>query len=313
MNVRLAASSQSPRFTLVTDMRALGIALALLAGLTLQPSHASDETPATVDTAQQRSYHSALTDDGRYRVSTRFRNFDGEHLNLDFTLASAASDASLREFGVSVAELDALLDACRQRKDCDQAEFDRQTTRYYRERALRLDQRAGEMPRLSVDVARVVQRNRERVKPVAVALRRLAQEQGRDTAWTVEAAMALVQSGLLYRQPETWKGERKILGFYPPPLALTSGYGDCDTKSALLAAILQNLTPTPIVGVKIPQHYLLALAGTPRSGQAYVVHEGRAFVLVEAAGPAMRLPGHVAPKTLAALERPANLRIDPMI
>ena len=313
MSVRPVASSHHPRPSFIADPRVFGIAVALLAGLALVPSRASDETPPAADAALERSYHSTLTDDGRYRVNTRFRNFDGEHLNLDFTLASAASHASLQEFGVSVAELDALLDACRRHKDCDQAEFDRQTTRYYRERALRLDRRAGEMPRLSVDVARVVQRNRERVKPVAVALRRLAREQGRDTAWTVEAAMALVQNGLLYRQPETWKGERKILGFYPPPLALTSGYGDCDTKSALLAAILQNLTATPIVGVKIPQHYLLALAGTPRAEQAYIVHEGRAFVLVEAAGPAMRLPGHVAPKTMAALAKPASLRIDPMI
>ncbi|HSW14813.1 MAG TPA: hypothetical protein VLI06_18355, partial [Solimonas sp.] len=141
---------------------------------------------------------------------------------------------------------------------------------------------------------------------------RLAAEQGRDTGWMVQAAIALVQGGLVYRQPATWEGGRKILGFYPPPLALERGYGDCDTKAALLAAILQNLTDTPIVGIHVPKHYLLGIAGKPREGQASISWRGRQFILVEASGPAMRRPGEVAEATQLALARKQGVRIDPM-
>src|SRR3546814_6517494 len=77
--------------------------------------------------------------------------------------------------------------------------------------------------------------------------------------WTMDAAVALVQTGLVYRKPSLRENGRQILGFYPPPRALESGYGDCDTKAALLAAILQNLTDAPIIGVHVPKHYLLGI------------------------------------------------------
>ena len=77
------------------------------------------------------------------------------------------------------AELDALMDQCRSNEGCDQQAFNRQTTRYYQAHGMRLSYAAGEPPRLHVDVAKVVQRNRDRVRPLAIALRRLAAERGR--------------------------------------------------------------------------------------------------------------------------------------
>lgn len=258
------------------------------------------------------SYTSRMSRGGLRHVTANFRSLAGDPLSLSFPLSSEDSRESIEEFGVSAAELDALMQACRQRSDCNQQEFDRHTARYYQEHALRLTQRTGQAARLQVDVARVVHRNRARVQPVAAALRRLAAERGEGREWMVEAAIALVQDGLRYRQPGTWEGGRKILGFYPPPHALERGYGDCDTKSALLAAILQNLSDTPLVGVHVPQHYLLGIAGIPRKDQAYIVYRGKPFVLVEAAGPARRPPGEVAPTTLAALEKQDGVRVDPM-
>jgi len=257
-------------------------------------------------------YTRTLTPQGHYQVSARFSSFEGEPLQLAFQLSPAASHDSTREFGVATAELDALMDACRRQAGCNQALFDRTTTGYYEAHALRLTQRKGRAAHLQVDVAKVVHRNRERVKPVAAALRQMAAERGAGTDWMVEAAIALVQSGLAYRQPATWDKGRNILGFYPPPRALEQGYGDCDTKSALLAAILQNLTRTQLVGVHVPQHYLLGVAQTPRADQAFITYGGKPYVLIEAAGPAQRRPGSVADKTLAALNRGSGVRIDPM-
>ena len=253
-----------------------------------------------------------LMANGHYQVTTRFRSFEGDPLSLAFTLSQDSTRQSAREYGVSTAELDALVERCRAKKGCNQQEFDRFTTRYYQAHGMRLSYAAGETPKLHVDVAKAVQRNRDRVKPLAAALRGLAAEHGQDRQWLIDTAIALVQSGLVYRQPDTWDEGRKILGFYPPPRALQRGYGDCDTKAALLASILQNLTDARLIGVHVPKHYLLGIAGTPAAGQRYLEYRGQTFVLVEAAGPARRPPGDVAPATQTALARMEGVRIDPM-
>lgn len=256
-------------------------------------------------------YATAADGSGLRRVTARFTTFTGDALTIGFALDAEAAAASVREFGIATEELDALLRRCAATQGCDQSAYDRQVADYYRAHALRMRTGAGTVPRLFVDVPEVVRRNRARVAPVATALRQLAIERGHDGHWTVEAAIALIQTGLAYRQPSLWDEGRKILGFYPPLRALERGYGDCDTKAALLAAILQNLTDTPIIGVHVPQHYLIGIAQTPRAGQAYLVHEGRTYVLVETAGPGRRRPGDIAETTQAALDRQAGLRIDP--
>ena len=308
--------------TLRRELRILlGLGLVAAAALTAGTARASegllyeeDASIAVGEGAGGATYTRRLDSDGNYEVRASFRSFSGDPLSVAFRFSPQSSHESVREFGVSVEELDALMAACRARSGCDQEEFNRHTTRYYRDHSLTLSQeRADQAPKLRVDVPRVVERNRARVKPVAAALRRLAAQQGRDTEWMMEAAIALVQSGMVYRQPATWDGGRKILGFYPPLRALERGYGDCDTKSALLAAILQNLSSTPLVGVHVPQHYLLGMARTPRSDQAYIVHQGRPYVLVEAAGPAARRPGEVSKATHAALVLKKGIRVDPMI
>ncbi|WP_051277987.1 hypothetical protein [Solimonas flava] len=296
----------------------LGAVLAFGAGCAASaaPSPPADDDAARIGAGAARApgtdYRSTALADGRTRVSTRIRSFDGETLDLTFELPAAAGRDSLREFGIHDAELESLRAACLAAPRCEQAAFDRQTTRYYREHALRLRPVAGQVSRLSVDIAEVVRRNRARVRPVAQALRAAAAARGRDADWTMRAAIALVQTGLLYRRPALSEDGRQILGFYPPPRALEQGYGDCDTKAALLAAILQNLGDTPLVGVHVRRHYLLGLAATPRAGEAAITHGGRPWVLLEAAGPAQRAPGRIADSTQAALARGEGLRIDPL-
>lgn len=251
----------------------------------------------------------SLGGDGLYRMNASFRSFAGEPLRLSFTLARADSERAMREFGASVPEVASLVESCIHNPKCDPA---RETARYYREHGLRIRQERGQRATLSVDVPLAVQRNLERVAPLADALRRLTAERGENRIWAMEAAVALVQTSLAYRQPETWENGRKIVGFYPPPRALEQGYGDCDTKSALLAALLMHLTDAKVIGVHVPEHYLLGIAGKPGPGQAFLKHEGVTYVLIEAAGPALRPPGDVSPTTAAALRKRKGLRIDPI-
>lgn len=293
--------------------------LALLLACNLAWASATPEEDATLisagtepGTAKAARYLSLPGAEGESWISTSFRTFDNEPLTLDFSLPPGASQASLREFGSSDAELDGLMRSCMASGDCRQAVFDRQTTRYYREHALRLRNTPDRGTQLYVDVAQVVERNRDRVLPVVAALRRVADERGYDQQWLIAAAVALVQSGLAYRKPEGREDGRDIFGFYPPLRALERGYGDCDTKAALLAAILQNLTDAPLIGVHVPQHYLLGIAATPQADQAWLSYGGRTYVLVETAGPGKLPPGNIARHTQAALTRGEDVRIDPM-
>lgn len=245
------------------------------------------------------------------QITANFLSFDNDPLELRFTLPGHALRESQREYGLVKTDLNAVVERCNSTR-CSDAEFQRRVLAYYRERGMRLGVDEQNRQRVLVDVPTAVRRNRDRIAPLAQALRRMAAEQHRDPQWLLEAAVALVQSGLDYRQPATWDQGRKIVGFYPPPQALERGFGDCDTKSALLAAILQNLSDTPLIGVHVPQHYLLGIAGTPRAGQATIQHGGRTYVLIEAAGPARRPPGEVSEITEIALAKGVGIRIDPI-
>src|SRR3546814_19094418 len=85
------------------------------------------------------------------------------------------------------------------------------------------------------------------------------------------------------------------------------------TKAALLAAILQNLTDAPIIGVHVPKHYLLGIAATPQPGQATLRYPGTRYVLVEEAGPGKRPPADLATRTQPPLNEMNGVLIDPMI
>ncbi len=279
---------------------------------------ASKTGPAAVASGQEvwpggwQALNKTLAGNGEYQFNARFHDFDGNPVAINFDMPAAWSHEAASEFGVFQSELDAIVERCRATTGCDQAALDREMTRYLQARGVRVRHINAQHMRLSVDVPAVVARNRERVTPVAGALRDLAARHGHGHEWTLEAAMALVQGGMAYGHPAGVENGRRIIGFYPPPRALAEGYGDCDTKAALLAAILGNLTDAAIIGVKVPDHYLLGIAAEPAPGQAWITHEGRSYVLVEAAGPAVRRPGDVSDQTTYALNNQAILRIDPI-
>lgn len=298
----------------------LALLLTIAAALPAPLAVASDQlfgsagkylNPATSRDGSAR-YSKALDSEGLYRITADFRTLRGDPLSISFMIEQAAGRASMEEFGISEAELDALKKACLRTRDCDQDEFDQRLMRYYHEHKLRLRTVPGERSHLFVDIPEVVRRNRMSVRPVAAALQQLGAERGHDSDWTFEAAVALVQGGLEYRKPSSRESGRQTLGFYTPPRALEKGYGDCDTKSALLAAILLNLGDARIIGVRVRDHYLLGISRAPQDGEAFLNFQGEPFVLVEASGPAQRRPGDISERTRAALNSRDAIRIDPM-
>ena len=102
-------------------------------------------------------------------------------------------------------------------------------------------------------------------------------------------------------------------GLLPPARALLSGWGDCDTKTGLLAAILGNWNTARMVGIAVPGHYLMAIRRLPGKGDMFVRHEGLEYVLVEPAGPAWLEPGQVGVNTAAILSGGEGYQIEPFL
>lgn len=289
----------------------------------LTPAHASQELLPFVSTMESpslggprsagtSSYEAVPHGDDGYRVTSRFNGHDGQALRVEFDVDRATAMESMRGYGFAQDEVHAIEQQCIRSSDCTSETLDRVMRAYYRDHGLRVQQTSTRRMRLSVDIPRVVRRNRAAVQPMVLALRDLGREQGFDADRRLSTATALVQSGFAYRLPQEFENGRRTLGFYTPPRTLEKGYGDCDTKSALLAAVLAGLGEKNVIGVHVPGHYLLGVAREPRYGELSVEFNGRHYLLVEASGPAPRRPGDVSKTTRAALASGEPIRIDPI-
>ncbi|MGH8482702.1 MAG: hypothetical protein ACRES8_09590 [Nevskiaceae bacterium] len=270
--------------------------------LTVVAAVAAAAAPAT-------RYERSDAPGGGWRVTAQFLNFNEDALTLAFDLHPDAVRESLAEFGFAREEINALLAAC---AGCDQAEFDRRAAAFYRSRGIATAMQPNGRLKLTVNVPAVVERNKPRLRSLAQALGRIASERNYGPDQTLGAAVAFVQTALRYQLPPATENGRNIIGFYPPPRALELGLGDCDSKSALLAAMLAHFSGVRMVGVHIPKHYLVGVARVPRHGDAYVEYRGEPFVLMEAAGPAWRPPGMISDQTRDALRTMQGVRIDPL-
>jgi len=262
---------------------------------------------ATGAQAAERDYQSSPGANGDINVSASYVNFNHDPLSILFSLPLRDVREATEEFGYSRADTQDMARTC----GCTQEEYDRKVEDYYQSRAVAWRASAGSR-RLYVDIPRVVERNRPRLRSLAAAFDELATSRGYGPDETLGAMLTFVQSALLYRRPPDEEADRDILGFFPPPRALSEGFGDCDTKSALLASILTNFPGTRMIGVHVPAHYLVGIARVPRPGDAFIEYRGEPFVLIEPSGPARLPPGQIGPTTQAALATMNDIRIDPL-
>jgi len=136
-------------------------------------------------------------------------------------------------------------------------------------------------------------------------------QQGQGSSETIGAALSLVQTAFRYEVVPMVVNGRQTGGIYPPLEAVAKGSGDCDTKSALLAGILLNWNKIKLIGIGVPDHYLMGVLRNPAKGDAFVEYQGLRYVLMEPAGPAWLPPGMVGPLTTALLNSGAALAIEP--
>jgi hypothetical protein len=91
--------------------------------------------------------------------------------------------------------------------------------------------------------------------------------------------------------------------FAPPPTLLDINRGDCDSKAVALACVLRAVMPARLSAMAtMPGHAILAVDVPWREGDAWVRRNGRVYIALEAAGPAMAPVGRVSPQTARYLD-----------
>ncbi|HSQ35899.1 MAG TPA: hypothetical protein VLQ89_07910 [Candidatus Binatia bacterium] len=317
----------------------LGGALACLVFLNLGWEKRFPPRPATpVQTFEQPSGELVQLSDRAYqRIGSKgdilfceygFFNFNSDFLKINYQMPRQALAEYCAEYGYADDELRRL--ELERRRSCEGA------TAFVRSRSLsqrhlndlieNLDRQhklnlkvymAGRGFKIlkknvvQVDMPDLVQRNIPRLQKLAQAFERIARQGRYDSAATIGAAASFVQIALRYQVPPTVRNGRNTGGIMPPLEALLKGWGDCDTKTALLASILGNWELVRMVGIVLPHHYLMAVRRSPGRGDMYIRYQGVDYVLIDPAGPAWLPPGQVGAGSVDSLQSGVDYAIEP--
>jgi hypothetical protein len=330
--VYLAAASVARQWedALEAATRQAGIRLYAQAAPSAAPAHLGRPIPPGSRRLDNGAYQKISTGVDGYDVEYGFVNFNRDALAVSLHISRRDIGLSVQEFGVSESEMDRLSSEYKRTADAlyreavetntSQARYEAAAERleqefrerhdeYLRSRGMRI------LPDRSiyVDMAGVVQRNTARLTPLAQRVDRLARERGYGDEDVIGAVTAMLQTSIIYRQPPIAEGDRVIAGLWPPLESLSRGAGDCDTKSAIMAATLMNFDGIRAVGVGVPGHYLMGIYRIPRKRDFYVEYDGLPYVLVEPVGPAWAPMGMVAPNSIKLLQAGNGVFIDPFV
>ena len=288
-------------------LRSFAATVALISALAAVPPFVGGLPAQTAGGLQTGTWTREPATDG-WRVAIQFTNYNGDRLTAAFPVSRIEIDQATQEFGYTKADADAIFDACRGK--CNQAEYDRRLADFYRRRGVTAV-RSNQVMHLSVDMPELVLRNSPRVRAAAMEVERIARARNYDAGNTIGAVLSLAQTGIPYFSPPTEEDGKSILGVYVPPQVLGNGKGDCDSKTGLVASLLKNFSGARMIGINIPDHYLMGIARVPQRGEAFIQYAGEPYVLLEAAGPAWLPPGHLSDYSRAILGTMRDVRIDP--
>ncbi|GAB4314058.1 MAG: hypothetical protein Kow00127_05190 [Bacteroidales bacterium] len=140
-------------------------------------------------------------------------------------------------------------------------------------------------------------------KPVARALSSLADSLGITGREQLILLAARFVQNIPYGTVESYKKGIHTGGFAPPPLLLSNGYGDCDSKAVLFAGIIRYLLPGEEVWyLNLPNHTLCAIKGNPEKGDRWLRINGEIFLPLEVSGPGNANPGETGQRRIRQVE-----------
>jgi hypothetical protein len=257
-----------------------------------------------------------------------FQNFTGDKLQVAFSIGEKDFAAYNASFGYTQEGLDAVKNwrtAARQAalkaavaSGQSQAQFDAaiagvdqeykaKLKAYLTERGFAME--PGNV--VVVDMPGLVRKNAALIKPMALIFARIASDHHYGSGDIVGAALSFVQTAMFYKEPDSVIDGVHNGGLLPPLTSVAYGWGDCDTKTGVLASILANWPQTKMVGVSVPGHFLMGVLQIPEKGDTFLEYQGLQYVLLEPAGPAWLPPGRVGEETSALLAGRDGYKMEP--
>lgn len=281
---------------------------------------------SSVDTG--KIYRDITTNGGVSNAAYGFYNFNHDFLNITYRISASKLAEYFSSFGYSD---DDLVKLAQKRKELQQiaykyvvankmsqadldsagqvidSGFQDSVTKMLQDRGFKL--KDGRV--IAVNVPQIVKNFYPSMKPVAKSFAQIAQSMDYSAEDLVGGILSLAQTGVEYRLPPEKIGGKYTGGILLPPQTMAYGWGDCDTKTALVSAILLNWKDMPIVGVSLPGHYLMAVQASPRHGDVFITYQGKRYILMEPAGPGWFPPGVVGKNTMIKLQAQDGLKIEP--
>lgn len=138
---------------------------------------------------------------------------------------------------------------------------------------------------LSFDYSKIVEESRPLIKPLWLQFKSLTGQYNLSARERVELIMRFLQDVPYGIPPENYKG-RYIAGLFPPMELLINTWGDCDSKSILMATLLsfdQELYDK-IAMILVPGHALLGLRLIPGPYERYIDYRGSRYIYAEPVG-----------------------------
>lgn len=164
---------------------------------------------------------------------------------------------------------------------------------------------------VTVDMPGLVRRNSALIKPLSLAFDKFATSRRYRSGDIIGAVLSFAQTAMYYKQPDVVFKDKHTGGVLPPLTSVLLGWGDCDTKTGVIASILSNWAQMKMVGVSVPGHYLMGVLLIPDKGDLFLEYQGLQYVLIEPAGPAWLPPGQVGEETAALLNGREGYKIEP--
>lgn len=282
--------------------------------------------------AQQLAYQ---TQDRGYTQAyfMQWRDFDGRHQHLQFSLPRDTVNMSLREFrplnqadvtnhvystarkvaslnrndglkvnvaraqdGIQLTVAGRVRNDAQLQRGLDDMNQLMQTARksYVEERLYTFVDEKTIMP----DHARVAQMYYPRMRPIAQEVQR---QVGLDSRRTINYLLSMMQT-IPYDTLLTKHERSNGTGFATPIELLHNNLGDCDSKSVAMISILRNMYPSMrMMMVYIPEHTFVGFQIPATSSDIALRIQGSTFVLAEPVGPRLMPLGQLDEASLAKL------------